>query len=196
MTAEIRRPNMLVVAICVGVSLACCVTMALGMWIGSRGSNTIPLPPIMAATAATGTNMAMATGAIDDDSEGVFFLDFTTGDLQCLVYYPRARAFGAHFVANVSTHLGAGRNSQYLMVTGQASPPPTAGGARPAASLVYVTDVTSGMFAAYAVPWNRTAESAGQPQSGALVYVGGGPIRNFQLGNANQPAAIVDPKNK
>ncbi len=32
--------------------------------------------------------MAIATGPIDDDSEGVFFLDYLTGDLQCWFYYP------------------------------------------------------------------------------------------------------------
>jgi hypothetical protein len=142
--------------------------------------------------------MAVATGQISNDAEGVFFLDFLTGDLQCLVYYPRNGTFGARFVANVAPQLGAsGKNSQYIMVTGFARTNATAGGARPGQSLVYVTDSSRGVFAAYAVPWDRTAEASGRVQSGPMIYVGGGPIRNFQLQPAQQkPAGIVDPNQK
>ncbi len=143
--------------------------------------------------------MAVATGQISDDAEEIFFLDFNTGDLQCLVYYPRVRAFGARFYINVLPQLGGGgRNSQYLLVTGQAVSKGTSGTTRPGGSLVYVTDVTKGTFAAYAVPWDTTAESSGRVQSMPLVPVGGGSIRNYQLQNqgANQPAAIVDPNKK
>jgi hypothetical protein len=63
---------------------------------------------------------------------------------------------------------------------------------------VYVTDVTNGTFAAYAVPWDRTAETGNRPQRGNLIPVGGGSVRNFQLPDpkANQPAGIVDPNKK
>lgn len=142
--------------------------------------------------------MAVATGQVGRDSEGIFFLDFVTGDLQCLVYYPRTGTFGAHFVTNVTQTLGAGQNAKYLMITGQAIPQSQTAGAQPGASLVYVTNATTGVFAAYAVPWNATAESSGRAQAGTLVYAGGGAIRNYQLPNPanNQPAAVVDPKKK
>lgn len=142
--------------------------------------------------------MAVATGQVGRDSDGIFFLDFVTGDLQCLVFYPRSGAFGAHYVTNVAQNLGAGQNAKYLMLTGQAIPQSATAGARPGASLVYVTNTTTGMFAAYAVPWNPTAESSGRVQAGALVYAGGGSIRNYQLPDPanNKPAAVVDPKKK
>ncbi len=191
-------------ALGLAICLGSCGAMAAGFWLATefwladRGLDR-PLPQMLAATAAASDSMAVATGPISGDAEGVFFLDFITGDLQCLVYYPRSGAFGARYFGNVLPHLpGGGRNSKYLMVTGQAVTTVSTGGARPGGSLVYVTDVTSGMFAAYAVPWDRTAESSGRPQSGPLVYVGGGPIRNYQLpapGN-NRPAAIVDPNKK
>lgn len=175
-----------------------CSTLAVGVWLG-REAAPVSLPALHAASAASSDSMAVATGQIGKDSEGIFFLDFVTGDLQCLVYYPRARGFGAHYVGNVLQHLGGGgKNANYLMVTGQAVVPSSTGGTRPGASLVYVTDTTSGLFAAYAVPWDMTAESGGRIQSGGLVYVGGGPIRNFQLRDPvkNQPAGIVDPNKK
>lgn len=180
-------------------SLCSCVALAAGWWLGQQQTPVRPLPPLLAAAAASSDTMAVATGPIGRDSEGIFFLDFITGDLQCLVYYPRAGGFGAHYYANVLPHLGGGgKNSKYLMVTGQAIVSGSTGGARPGASLVYVTDTTTGMFAAYAVPWDQTAESSGRVQSGGLVYAGGGPIRNYQLRDPgqNQPAAVVDPNNK
>ena len=167
-------------------ALGLCLTAAVaaGFWLGTNRSspNSLPLPLLHAATAATSSTMAVATGQISDTAEGIFFLDFITGDLQCLVYYPRIGVFGARYYTNVLQQLpGGGRNSQFLLVTGTAISVGSSGGPRPGDSLVYVTDAASGMFAAYAVPWDRTAESGGRLQSGPLVFAGGGPIRNFQL---------------
>ena len=174
-----------------------------GVWIGrSQPTPSAPLPLLHASTAATSSTMAVATGQVGVDAEGIFFLDFITGDLQCLVYYPRIGVFGARYFTNVLQHLpGGGRNSQFLMVTGTAIPTGFSVGPRPGNCLVYITDATSGMFAAYAIPWDRTAEAGGRLQSGPLVFVGGGPIRNFQLRDAaasqpaavNQPAAVTPP---
>ncbi len=185
------------VATCVLIAVLC------GYWIGNaRQTASIPLPLLHASTAATSSTMAVATGQVGMDSEGIFFLDFITGDLQCLVYYPRIGVFGARYYTNVLKQLpGGGRNSQFLMVTGTAIPTGISVGSRPGNCLVYITDATSGMFAAYAIPWDRTAEAGGRLQSGPLVFVGGGPIRNFQLSEAatqqaaavNQPAAVTPP---
>lgn len=192
----------------VAVVTAACLTTCVALWVGWRlGSQSQPaliaaaptLPQLHASASAIGDSMAVATGAVSEDAEGVFFLDFNTGDLQCMVFYPRAGAFGAHYFANVLPALGGGgKNSKYLMVTGQAVVRAGSGNTRPAASLVYITDVTNGTFAAYAVPWDRTAESAGRPQSGPLILVSNGSVRNYRLPDPNnrQPAGIVDPNNK
>ena len=183
----------------VASALGLCMLAAVmgGVWIGSaRQSANVPLPLLHASTAATSSSMAVATGQVGIDAEGIFFLDFITGDLQCLVYYPRIGVFGARYFTNVLQHLpGGGRNSQFLMVTGTAIPTGVSVGPRPGNCLVYITDATSGMFAAYAIPWDRTAEAGGRLQSGPLVFVGGGPIRNFQLRDtgASQPAAVNQP---
>ncbi|GIX00822.1 MAG: hypothetical protein KatS3mg111_4154 [Pirellulaceae bacterium] len=175
--------------------------VVVGFLLGNRAPSppVLELPPAWAATAASSDNMAVATGPVSEDAEGVFFLDFLTGELQCLLYYPRVGAFGGRYFTNVLPHLGnAGKNSKYLLVTGNMNVPAVSGRPRPGGCLVYVTNLNTGMFAAYAVPWDRTAEAANQVQSGPLVYVGGGPIRNFQIqaNNNNQPAAIVDPNQK
>lgn len=138
----------------------------------------------------------MATGPISDDAEGLFFLDFNTGDLQCLVYYPRVGRFGAKYFTNVRTQLGsASKNSKYLMTTGAIAHRASTGGTRPGNSLVYVTDLTTGLFATYAVPWDRNAEATGRQQANPLVFVQGGPIRNYQLSDPSvEPPKVVDPK--
>lgn len=184
--------------IVVAACLCSCFALGLGYWLGQRSPTSTGLPPLLAASAVTGDTMAVATGQVGRDSEGIFFLDFITGDLQCLVYYPRTGTFGAHYMTNVAQSLGAGQNAKYLMITGEAIPQSQTAGARPGASLVYVTNTTTGMFASFAVPWNQTAEASGRVQSGALVYAGGGSIRNYQLADPanNQPAAVVAPKKK
>ena len=48
-----------------------------------------PYSELKAATAGNGKTLAMATGQIDDESEGLFVLDFLTGDLYCWVFHPR-----------------------------------------------------------------------------------------------------------
>ena len=153
---------------------------------------------IHAGTAASGDSMAVATGRVSEDTEGVFFLDFNTGDLQCMVYYPRMGGMGAHYYANVLPALGGGgKNTKYLLVTGEANTTIASGNTRPGGCLVYVTDITNGTFAAYAVPWNRSQESAGRGQSGQMILVASGAVRNYRLPGMNpQPAGIVDPNKK
>lgn len=171
--------------------LALVLATAGGYWLGSRErkeARSFDLQPISAA--ATGANMAVATGPVSEEAEGVFFLDFLTGDLQCLVYYPRSGAFGARYYTNVKSQMPAsGNHAEYLMVTGAATSSRTSSNVRPANCLVYVTDVNSGVFAAYAVPWNKSAESSSQAQGGPLVFVGGGPIRNYQVADIPKKAA-------
>jgi len=175
----------------------CATGVATGFWLGNRQEpQAVPMLPLWASTADSTDSMAVASGMISEDMEGVFFIDFNTGDLQCLVFYPRSGAFGAHFYTNVRAQLGGtGKNSKYLMATGFAAQRASTVGPRPGSSLVYVTDVNTGLFAAYAVPWDRNAEATGRAQVGPLVYVGGGPIRNYQLANPlnAQPPAVVDP---
>lgn len=193
----VRSVPLMLAFVAAGAAAVGGLLLAAGFWLGTS-QRPEPLPPIFAAAATASDSMAMATGLVSKDAEGVFFLDFITGDLQCLVYYPRSGAFGARYYANVTQQLGGGKNSKYLLVTGTATPPSAAGTVRPGASLVYVTDVTSGRFVAYVVPFDNTLESRRQAQSGLLVPVATGPIRNFELRDPaqNQPAAIIDPNRR
>ena len=63
--------------------------------------------PVYASATHGSSKFAMATGQVGDDTEGIFMLDYLTGDLQCLVIYPRTGTFRARFVANVVRDLAA-----------------------------------------------------------------------------------------
>src|SRR5690554_4145990 len=69
-------------------------------------SRWIQEKPLRASTAAVGESFAMATGAIDQDVEGLYLLDFLTGDLQCVVLNFRTARFNAVFRTNVLNDLG------------------------------------------------------------------------------------------
>jgi len=180
------------------VALVVVTAAGMGYWLGNKTSQPqLILPPELLHASAThgGSNLAVATGAIDENSEGIFFLDFITGDLQCWIYYPRTGAVGAKYVTNVTVQLPGGKNADYLMVTGGFIAQQAGSNTRLSHTLVYVVDVRSGLFATYGVPWNRSLENSGQPQMGQLVAVGGGQFRNPTGGAAPIAVPPANPAN-
>lgn len=140
---------------------------------------------LSADSASTGKTMAICTGRIDADVEGLYVLDFTTGNLFCWVINARGGGFLAQYMTNVRQDFGdveQGRNPEYLMVTGFVN---VAGGAgadgRPADSIVYVADANSGAVVGYTLVWNRTRAAAGGAQGGGLIKVTQGLARDSTL---------------
>jgi hypothetical protein len=136
-----------------------------------------------ASTAAMGESFAMATGSIDSDVEGLFLLDFVTGELQCIVLNYRSGKFNAIFRANVQADLGVdpAKRPKYLMTTGTINFPRGASAARPGNSVVYVMDTASGNFCAYAIPWRRELAATARPQAGGLMLMDVGTVRTGAL---------------
>ena len=132
------------------------------------------LPLIDATSAVTSEKYSIATGAVSEDSDGLFVLDHNSGLLQCSVIYPRMGQFMAHFSINVAEALGTGaKGGTYMMLTGRAAFPRASN--RPAAStVVYVMDTASGNYACYGIPFDRVAQNANRPQKGVLVLVSTG----------------------
>lgn len=166
-------------------SLACAAFL-IGRLSGNSDAPTLPPELIRATATHSGQDMAVATGQIDDQTEGVYFLDFKTGDLTCWVYYPRFMRYGAKYMCNVTEQLPATKNAEYLLVTGFMNSPPAVSNNRLASSIVYVVDTKSGLFASYSVANNRAMESAGQPQVGPIVFLGGGEVRAPSAGSAKR----------
>ncbi len=144
---------------------------------------TFPETPLHAMATDSCDTFAMATGLISDGVEGVFFLDYLTGDLQCWVLNSRTGQLGGQFRHNVVLDLGVeqGKKPRYLMVTGAASFRRGTSGMSPADSLVYVADANTGHFAAYALPWDRNSAARGMPQVADMMVVGKGSARNWEI---------------
>ena len=151
-----------------------------GMMIGMIATLAMNQPqsplielPLHATASDTGETMSMATGPIDDEMEGVFFLDFITGELACAVLNSRTAKLGGIFKTNVIKELGIeeAKKPAYLMTTGRATFVGRTGQQQPARCIIYVCDQNTGNFAAYSLTWNRTAAQKGVLQSGPLVLL-------------------------
>lgn len=129
--------------------------------------------PLHASTAASSDTMAIATGRIDDDIEGLFTLDFLTGDLQCFVLNPRTGKYVGWFKTNVTIQLPVekGKTPKYLLTTGNWAPTGFQTTQRPCGCVCYVADANTGMAQAYYFPWVKGAASTGITQSTPLLTI-------------------------
>ena len=161
------------------------MTIGVLVGLGSRGGVRLELPETLLHATAThgGDTMAIATGPIDESTEGLFVLDFLTGELQCAVLNPHTMQLGGLYRHNVIMDLGVEQNKQsrYLMVTGAINARVSGGRIRPAQSIVYVADTTTGRFAAYMLPWDRAAASYNFAQANPMILLGKGAARKIQI---------------
>lgn len=123
-----------------------------------------PIGTVQAMTALADESFAVCTVPVDGGVEGLFMLDFETGDLSggvlnTAVSPPR---FASGYKYNVLNDLGfkAGqvKNPKFLLVSGLAEMP-AVGGMQFAPSVLYVTDSSTGTTVAYGIPYN--AQQAG-----------------------------------
>jgi len=139
--------------------------------------------PLHASTACSSESLAIATGQVDQDVEGIFTLDFISGDLQCFVLNPRTGKFVGWFKTNVTKELAVdkGKKPQYLLTTGMWSPVGGSTNQRPAGCVAYVADANTGLFAAYTFPWVKGAASTGITQSTPMITLDGNKARVITL---------------
>ncbi len=173
------------------IGLAIGGALAAGVYLGSAYSSSpgdtahqAALTELrLKASASHGSDsFAMATGEIDNGVEGLFCLDFLTGDLSCFVINPRTGGPGGIYGTNVTADLkpaaGSGKKPSYVMVTGQFQlAGGSYGGSRIGSSLVYVADANSGTVAIYGMPWNKQASTVGAAQGGKLIKLYSGKAR-------------------
>jgi len=177
-------------ALLFGAGLAAGMLVGVGMLIGAlvahQGapqSHQSPFPPELLHASATDSSntMAIATGHIADGVEGLFVLDFITGNLTCQVLNPRTGGAGGLFTHNVALDLGVqqGKQPHYLMATGVAEfRYATGGNVHPAGVIVYVADANTGHYAAYMMPWNKAAAQYNSAQVNPMVMLFNGSARN------------------
>jgi hypothetical protein len=117
----------------------------------------------LAAAAAVEDSFAVCTAPVGDGMEGLFMLDFETGDVSGGVLNQNTAKFTVGYRYNVLKDLGfkAGKvkNPKFLLVPGLVNfmgPQSNKLGQ----SVLYVTDVATGVTAAYGVPWTAAAATA------------------------------------
>jgi len=176
----------LVIGLAVGVGMLAGLLLTTQFLTTQSGTYTladfaIPTSLLQAQASHGGETIAIATGPISDGVEGFFALDYLTGELQGFVINPRTGALGGALRHNVIADLGAdrGKKTKYLMATGAINARTTGGSVKPADSVLYVVNDSTGMMAAYAFPWNRQAASSGAPQALAVKPLGVFPLRDL-----------------
>lgn len=174
--------GMLAVGLLIGLGIG--GSLSVGLLVGKQ---TATLPDsvlaelrLKAAASHGSDTFAIATGPIDDEVEGLYTLDFLTGDLSCFVINSRTGSFGGGFKTNVAGVLSSekGKKPNYLMVTGQINAVGGSNGGRPAACLCYVVDANTGGAAAFTFPWTKAMATSGQAQGGELRAIGPWKVRN------------------
>jgi hypothetical protein len=170
-----------------GVGLAIGGALAAGVFLGRQSispDQAVLNELRLRASASHGSeSFAMATGEIDGGVEGLFCLDYLTGDLYCFVINPRTGGPGGIYRTNVVADMQAGaaatgKKPAYVMVTGQfQARGGNYGGSQIAGSLVYVADANSGTVAVYGMPWNKQASTSSLTQGGKLVKLYAGKVR-------------------
>ncbi len=147
------------------------VWVAVGLLVGLVLGGAWPQTPLHAVATDRADTFAIATGAVDEDMEAIFFLDFLTGQLRAAVLGYQSGQFMAFYEHNVLDDLAVepDRTPRFLMVTGHANLQRGAARLRPSRSVLYIAEVNSGRVAAYAIPWDPTAHRAGQTFRGGFI---------------------------
>jgi hypothetical protein len=109
-----------------------------------------------AAGGSEASGYTSATGPIDRDLEGFFFLDSLTGELKAVALNPRTKKFMAVFSRKIDDDFPkmgeANTGRRYMMSTGVANLTQEPGAPwRWAPSVIYVTELNSGVVVAYGV---------------------------------------------
>ena len=138
---------------------------AAGAFVG-REASPLQLPRAQAMTALSDESFAVCTTSIDGNTDGFFILDFQTGDLTGGVLNQNTAKFTSSYRYNVLKDLGFKpgqvKEPRFLIVPGRASFTGNSGN-RMAQSVLYVTDVSTGVTVAYGIPW--TPQQSGSPKA-------------------------------
>jgi hypothetical protein len=128
------------------------------------------IPHAHAVSSLVEESFAVCTAFIDDGIEGFFVLDFETGDLSggVLGQTPLkfTRAYRHNVLKDLDIKAGKVKNPRFTLLSGVAVVGGPAG-TNMAQSVLYVTDVSTGMTVAYGIPWS--SQVAGTPGMAELV---------------------------
>ena len=164
------------VAIATGPLLVATLAFIAGMGFGSRWSSARQLPQAHAMSSLAYQSFAVCTTPVDANTEGLFILDFETGDLTGGVLSPNgkfASTYRHNVLEDLGIEIGTVKNPRFMIVPGMAKV--GAGSARMAQSVLYVTDSATGVTVAYGIPTGGKPAAAlvpldmAKPRGGGLI---------------------------
>jgi len=141
-----------------------------GGLVGGLVLRAAPVPRAHAVSSLVEDSFAVCTAYIDDGIEGFFVLDFETGDLSggVLGQTPLkfTRAYRHNVLKDLDIKAGKVKNPKFMLLSGMAAVGGPAGTTL-AQSVLYVTDVSTGVTVAYGIPWS--GQMAGTPGMSELM---------------------------
>ena len=142
-----------------------------GTLVGLGIAAMLPHRPLTAATSDRNEKFGMCTAYVAEGLEAVFVLDFLTGRLTGACLGKQGNQFVVFFEANVAADLQVkSAKPQYAMVPGLAPIRATAG-TQPAASVIYVSELTTGKVGCYGIPFKLPNAPNSTPVK--LAQIGG-----------------------
>lgn len=146
--------------------------LCLGILIGFVLTSIMPARPLHAVATQGMDGFALCTGPIDNSLEGVFFLDYLTGNLKGAAISLATGKFTTFYDYNVlkDFQLDAAKSPKFLMVTGIAQLRRGPSQVQPGQSMIYITELNSGICAAYAVPWATGRATSPNPSPQVLPF--------------------------
>ena len=152
------------------------VGLLIGLFVGAMAPNA----PLHASATHGEDSFAIATGEVELGLEAIFFLDMITGELTGYVINTNTGKFTTLYKHNVLKDLGELNKPKFLMVTGTARLRQGVGG-RIGQSIVYVAEMNSGKFLAYAIPWAPQRAATNLPTAAPFVLLDFGVFRNTAI---------------
>jgi hypothetical protein len=151
-----------------------------GLVLGLVFGGIWPDSPAHAVATSQIESFSACTAPLDSEVEGIFLLDYLTGDLRGAALNPQTRTFTVSYSTNVAQAFGvdATKQPRYLLVSGLASFRGATGNQRLGNSVLYVAEMTSGKVAAYGIPWSTARVTA--PVQLQLIPLDAFPFRNPQ----------------
>lgn len=148
--------------------------------------------PVYADASNEKGGYTVATGPLDTDLEGYFFLDALTGELKVAAINPRTGKFMAVFTRKIlddfKNTTAKNQNPSFMMVTGLAKIVQGAAGGggqwRFADSVIYVTELTSGRLVCYAIQLPVNLRNQNKLYVGEIIG-----LDKLDLRKAGAPAA-------
>lgn len=150
-----------------------------GVLIGLVLGGLVPPMPLHGSATASAEGFSICTAELEPGNEGIYYLDYQTGDLNAAFIHPRAHKFINIYKYNILKDFADARTPKFLMVSG--STPlifPQGGNVRPSVGMVYVVEVTSGIVCAYAAPYSINRESIPAATNEKLQLVDKGKFRS------------------